>query len=117
MKSGIADVTFLGKGVDLGALKPIHVTTGSTATTVILNQDDLPKLNTAGALQVRENLVELSIITSPDVEEILGFVEYVTGLLAENGINIVEVVSCYMDTILVLEEKDAMKAYELLTKL
>jgi len=117
MKSGIADVTFPKGGLKLNGSKPLHTATGSNADTLIINQECLPNIDTSTAIQVRENLVELSIITPPVVEETLGFVEYVTGLLAENGINIVEVVSCYTDTILILEEKDATKAYELLTKI
>ncbi len=113
LKNDVADVTFK-KDYELKSAKPLHIIRGINATEVILEQDDLEKINLKDAVKVRENLVELTIVTPPEVESIPGWVHYITGLLAENNINIVEVVSCYTDTILVLEEKDALKAYEIL---
>jgi len=116
LKSGIADITFKKGELKTNGVKPLHTTTGSNADTLIINQDDLPSLDLSSALEVRKNLVEISIITPPEVESIPGFVQYVTGVLAGNGINIVEVVSCYTDTIFIVDEKDATKAYDLLNK-
>ncbi|MDP7282055.1 MAG: ACT domain-containing protein [Candidatus Undinarchaeales archaeon] len=56
------------------------------------------------------------IIPNSNVESTHGFVQYTTGLLAENGINIVEVLSCYTDTIFIVEKEDALKAYDILSK-
>ncbi len=114
LKNDIADITFKKDFEDLRNVKPLHLIRGINATEVILEQDDLEKINKKEAIEVRENLVELTIITPPEVENIPGWVQYITGLLAENNINLVEVVSCYTDTILILEEKDALKAYEIL---
>ncbi len=116
LKNDIADVTF-GKDFSESMLKgvePLRLIRGVTSTVVILDQDDLQKVDTKKAIEVRENLVELTIITGSEVEKTPGFVHYITELMVEHGINMVEVVSCYTDTILILEEKDAMKAYEIL---
>lgn len=114
LKNNIADITFKPGQLELNGVKPIHTLSGSSADVLIINQEDLAKINVSEAIEVRKNLVEISIITDPEVEKVTGFVQYVTGLLAENNINIIEVISCYIDTILILEEKDAMKAYEIL---
>ncbi|MCR6691036.1 MAG: ACT domain-containing protein [archaeon YNP-LCB-003-016] len=55
------------------------------------------------------------IIVSPmEVIEIPGFVSYVTTQLAWNGINITQIISCHEDTILIVDRKDAQKAYNII---
>jgi len=52
------------------------------------------------------------ILISPvEVIEVPGFVSYVTTQLAWNGINITQIISCYEDTILIVDRRDAQKAY------
>ena len=116
MKNNIVDITFKKGDLEIKDFKPIMVTSGSTAETLVINNEDLGKVNVINAVQIRKNLVELSIITPPTVESTPGFVQYTTGLLAEAGINILEVLSCYTDTIFIVEEDDATKAYKILSK-
>jgi len=55
------------------------------------------------------------VITSPPlIEETPGVVSYLTSLLAEQGINVIEFVSCYTKTLLVIDRKDVPRAYEIL---
>jgi hypothetical protein len=57
-------------------------------------------------------------LTSPDgIEEVPGVISQIIGSLAEHGINILELYSCYTDTNMVVERKDALKAFELLEKM
>ncbi|MFH1450432.1 MAG: ACT domain-containing protein [archaeon] len=117
MKNNIVDITF--KKGDLGGIKefkPIMVSSGSSAETLVINNEDLGKVNVVNAIEIRKNLVEISIISPKNVESVPGFVDYVTGLLSANGINIVEFLSCYTDTIFILEKDDALKAYEILSE-
>jgi predicted amino acid-binding ACT domain protein len=65
-------------------------------------------------VSISKNMVAL-ILTSPGkVENIPGFVAFITQLLASRGINIREFISCYTDTIIVLRSEDAIKAFMLL---
>lgn len=116
LKNDIADVTYNHEFSEslLKGVEPLHLIRGVTSTVVILDQDNLQKIDSKKAIEVRENLVELTIITGSEVEKTPGFVHYITELMVENGLNMIEVVSCYTDTILILEEKDALKAYEIL---
>ena len=59
-------------------------------------------------------LAEITIESSPEIEDIPGVMAFVYSLLAERGININETLSSYSDTILVVAEKDAQKALEAL---
>jgi len=116
MKNNIVDITFKKGDLKIKDIKPIMMSSGSTSETLVINNEDLVNVDLVNALEIRKDLVEISIITDPDVESIPGFVQYTTGLLAENNINLVEVLSCYTDTSFIVEKKDATKAYEILSK-
>lgn len=53
------------------------------------------------------------LIESPDsVEEVPGVVAYITSLLAEQGVNIYEFISCWKYTIIVVKREDSLRAYD-----
>ncbi len=114
IRNKIADITFKKGQLPENSATPIHTLSGTNVDVLIIDQNDIDKINMNNALEIRKNLVEISLITDSSVEGIPGFVQYITGLLAENDINLVEVISCYTDKMLILEEKDAMTAYEIL---
>lgn len=60
------------------------------------------------------NLVEITLKTSKDIENIPGVLSFLYSLFAEYGINIIETMSCWIDTIFIIEEKDLAKAMEVL---
>jgi aspartokinase len=64
--------------------------------------------------QVMSELVALILISPPRVEETPGFVALITSLLASREINIVEFISCSTNTVIVLDGRDALKAFSLL---
>jgi len=56
------------------------------------------------------------VITSPPrIEETPGVVSYLTSILAEQGINVIEFVSCYTKTLIVVERDDISRTYEILS--
>jgi len=58
------------------------------------------------------------VITSPPlIEKIPGVVSYLTSILAEQGINVIEFVSCYTKTLIVVDRDDISRTYELLSSL
>lgn len=55
------------------------------------------------------------IIVSPkQIIEVPGVIAYITDLLSTNGINITQIISCYTDTLLIVDRKDALEAYQIL---
>ncbi len=55
------------------------------------------------------------MITSPRlIEETPGVVAYLTSLLAEQDINVIEFVSCFTKTIMVIARRDVPRAYDIL---
>jgi len=65
-------------------------------------------------VQVSGNLVALILISPPRVEETPGFVAFITSLLASREINIVEFISCSTNTVIILDQADALNAFSLL---
>ena len=90
---------------------------GSLTITVIISQSFIPELKKKfgnSIIKSTENLIEIIIKTGEKIEKIPGVVSYLTSLLAENNINIIEIMSCWTDTIIIIEEKDFSKSVELL---
>jgi aspartokinase len=65
-------------------------------------------------VQVTSNLVALILISPPRVESTPGFVAFITSLLSSREINIVEFISCSTNTVIVLDQGDALSAFSLL---
>ncbi|WP_234394346.1 ACT domain-containing protein [Thermococcus piezophilus] len=59
----------------------------------------------------------LTIISPGRIIETPGVVAFMTSALSSNGINITQVISCYKDTIFVIDRKDTPKAYQILEEL
>jgi hypothetical protein len=56
------------------------------------------------------------VLTSPPlIEETPGVVSYLTAILAEQGINVIEFVSCYTKTLIVVDREDISRTYEILS--
>jgi aspartokinase len=65
-------------------------------------------------VHVTSNLVALILISPPRVETTPGFVAFITSLLSSREINIVEFISCSTNTVIVLDQGDALNAFSLL---
>jgi aspartokinase len=65
-------------------------------------------------VQVTSNLVALILLSPPRVETTPGFVAFVTQLLSSRNINIIEFISCSTNTVIILDSKNALRAFSLL---
>jgi len=74
------------------------------------------KLREAQILGVRRNLVEITATSPESVEDTPGLLAFLSNALASRGINIVEAMSCYTDTIFILDRDDMNAAIEALTQ-
>jgi len=94
-----------------------HIIEGSNTITMITSSDFLNIINKLfkhKIIKISENLAEITLKSSRDLEQTLGVIAYLTTLLAENGINIIEIMSTWTDTLFVIEEKNIAKVIELL---
>ena len=94
-----------------------HIIEGSNTMTVITSYEflDLVKrLLKNKIIKITENLAEVTLKSSEDMETTPGVVAYLSSLLAGNNINIMETMSTWTDTLFVIAEKDIAKVMELL---
>ena len=81
----------------------------------LLNRADMPKKSSA---IVKHDQCTMIVLHSPEeLETTPGVVAFLTTLLAEQNINIIEFISCWTETIIVVEKKASLKTYEILSNL
>jgi sulfur transfer complex TusBCD TusB component (DsrH family) len=92
----------------------------SRGTVVIVDEDSVlrvtKQLRGAQVIGVRKGLVELAVTSPESIEETPGLLTLLTGILSAQSINIVEALSCYTDTIFLLDQGDLTAAMAVLTQ-
>ena len=92
----------------------------SRGTVILVDEDSVPRvtrhLREANIVRIRRGLVEVAVTGPDSIEETPGLLRLLSGILASQGINIVEALSCYTDTIFLLDESDLSGAIATLTK-
>jgi aspartokinase len=81
----------------------------------LLDRGDMPaRIN---ALVKHDNCTMIVMHSPEELEATPGVVAFLTALLAEQNVNIIEFISCWTETIIVVEKKDSLKAYEVLSNI
>ena len=92
----------------------------SQGTVIIVDDDSVSrvtrKLRPEHIVSVTRGLVEIAVTSPESIETTPGIMAFLYGSLSSNGINIVETMSCYTDTIFIVEPENMMRAFEVLTK-
>jgi aspartokinase len=81
----------------------------------LLDRSDLPQRITA--LVKHEDCTMIVVHSPEELENTPGVVAFLATLLAEQNVNIIEFISCWTETIMVVEKKDSLKAYEILSNM
>ena len=91
----------------------------SRGIVIIVDEDSVlrvtKQLRGPQVIGVRKGLVELAVTSPESIEETPGLLTLLTGVLSAQSINIVEALSCYTDTIFLLEQDDLNAAMAVLT--
>ncbi|MGA9840388.1 MAG: ACT domain-containing protein [Thermoplasmata archaeon] len=99
---------------------PCRLIQVSQGTVVITDEESVTRVTKAlrddQVLRVRRNLVEVAVTSPESIEETPGLLALLTSILSAQGINIVEALSCYTDTIFLLERSDLNAAISVLTR-
>lgn len=92
----------------------------SRGTVVIVDEESVGRvvrqLRDERVIGVRRNLIELAVTGPGSIEATPGLLAFLTGILAAQEINVVEAMSCYTDTIFLLDQSDMTAAIGYLTK-
>jgi aspartokinase len=79
----------------------------------LLDKTELPRV-TKNILKKNENCSTFLIKSPEEIENTPGVVAFLTSLLSEQNVNVIEFISCWTETIIVVDRKDSLRAYEIL---
>ncbi len=94
----------------------IQVTQSLGAATIVVAEEDSKRIldivsNVLGVIDKQSAII---LVSPKEIVDTPGVVSYITSFLANHGINITQIISCYVDTLIVLDSKSAARAYSLL---
>jgi aspartokinase len=81
----------------------------------LLDRGDVPER--ISTLVKHDNCTMIVMHSPEELEATPGVVAFLTALLAEQNVNIIEFISCWTETIIVVKKKDSLKAYEVLSNM
>lgn len=97
----------------------MQVMQSANGITVISEDKYLPSITRAigedHIISVKQNLAEITVKSPARIEETRGAFAYLLSMLSEQGINLLEAVSCYTDTIFIVSREDMMDAFHILS--
>jgi len=82
---------------------------GASAFTIIVSEkylDEIKEVFKRNIIKVTKDLALITLKSDEDLEDVPGVVSFIYSLFSENGINIVETMSCWTDTIVLIKEND-----------
>lgn len=99
----------------------LYIIREQTAIVVIIEKDKrdlaLTLLEGSEIIRKKENATALVVISPPDIVSTSGVLNLIVSQFAMNKINIEEIISCYRDTIIIVDEKDSTKGYQIVKNL
>ncbi len=95
-----------------------QLTQGTRTFTLVISEDVGREVTKFFGREFIEDVINdqaaIILISPKDIISVPGVVSYITSLLSWHGINITQIISCYVDTILVLNRGDVLRAYDLI---
>ncbi|MEK6875858.1 MAG: hypothetical protein AABX63_00485, partial [Nanoarchaeota archaeon] len=98
-------------------LETFHIIEGTASITIITTDDFSKKVKQVFRNKIVKeypNLVEVILKSPREIVTTAGVISYIYSLLGENGINVVDTLSSWTDTIFLVEEKDLSRVMEFL---
>jgi len=97
----------------------MQVMQSTNGITVVSEDKHLPSISKAIGqdyiISIRQNLAEITVRSPARIEDTPGAFAYLTSMLSEQGINLLEAISCYTDTIYLVTREDMMRAFDILS--
>jgi hypothetical protein len=81
----------------------------------LIDRSELPER--VNSLVKHDNCTMIVVHSPEELEATPGVVAFLATLLAEQNVNIVEFISCWTETIMVVDKKDSLKTYEVLSNM
>ena len=95
-----------------------NIIEGDEAVTIVTNEDRVPEIVSQFKSRVKKTsveLVQIAMIFDRKIETTSGVVAFVYSLLADAGVNVLEESSCWTDIMMVIQERDLVRAMKVLS--
>jgi predicted regulator of amino acid metabolism with ACT domain len=115
----LRDVTRIA-GELAGKTRFLSITQSVGNITIITNMEIYDYIKNNIKTEPLLDMVDVSaiiLVSPPENIKTPGFIAYITMILAQQGINIIQIVSAHNDTILVVDKQDAVKAFNIIERL
>ena len=89
-----------------------HVIEGTSSITIVTSEEFLEKIRKLfknKIIKESQNLIEIILKSPKEIETVPGIISYLYSLFGEHGINIIETMSCWTDTLFFINEEDIAK--------
>jgi hypothetical protein len=98
----------------------MQVMQSANGITVVSEDKHLPSIIKAIGedyiISIKQNLAEITVKSPARIEDTPGAFAYIMSMLSEQGINLLEAMSCYTDTIFIVTREDMMRAFDILSR-
>lgn len=99
----------------------LYIIREQTAIVIIIEKDkrEMARQMLRGAkiIRIKENATALVVISPQDIVTTPGVLNNIISHFALNKVNIEEIISCYRDTIIIVDENDSAKGYQIVKNL
>lgn len=92
----------------------IHVYQSLAEIAILLDNKNKKYLKKIDPIHIEENLAMITLKTPPEMVEVVGFVYYLLGLLSNEGINLIDLISTFTELNFVVKEEDGAETYNVL---
>ena len=100
-----------------GRARPLLLLQATRTVTVVAGSEvveEVKRIAGGDLVEIQEGQSVIVVVSPREVVSTPGFIAHIASLLASNGINISQIESVYTDTVIVLDRRDALRAFELL---
>jgi len=101
---------------DIG-LTPIVYSKTKSGYTYIIEDSEVDKVNKIDTIKKKEDQCIITLKSTFEVEDVLGVLGHILSSLAGRHINVTEIISCREDTHILVNRKDASRAFEVISDL
>ena len=106
---------------NIEAARFFQLTQGMRTFTLVIAkeiyEDIVSVIGRDAIVDIIDHQTAIILISPHEIIETPGVIAYITSILSSQGINMTQIISCYEDTILILNRYEALKAYQILEEL
>ena len=109
------------KLVTISSGETLYIIREQTAIVIIIEKDKRERaremLKGTKIIRIKENATPLVVISPQDIVTTPGVLNNIISHFALNKVNIEEIISCYRDTIIIVDENDSAKGFQIVKNL